>query len=1092
PINSVLRRGMFAAAVLLLLAVVCAAPAAASADDAVVFDGSGHEYSTATALAEALGDGNATLSSDSTLKLLKDINVTGTINITGSMTILGEGHTIWRGASNTTLINITRGTLTLGDGLSPLTIHGQDDKFNQANNNGWSLIHVTGGTTELIMNDGITITNASVRKGNNLDSGFKPCNAAGIMVYMGATFTMNGGLITNNTATYGAGVYLYDNAKMIMNGGAISGNKATEKGSGVAFHKSRFTMNDGEISGNPAGSNGAMVYGSGSTFYMYGGKISENGGSGVYMSGIERTPTTYSIFRMYDGEISGNKADNNGGGIFAHAYSRIWVLGGKISNNTANKNGGGIYFTGGSGASCSVTGGEISGNKANNNGGGMYIFAVDEVHINGNTTFTENTASSGQAIYIDTANDRTQVRLSGNVIFSEDQTFTISKLQSATGIRIPAPYTGEIKFLELLEDNLDGKTIFTVDPAAGTATSILPRLGLADTTKWTLTADDSTGKIIGTLNKPIALSGADNVTVKWINSTIANVSIRLDPNANDATDVSVKLGSQTSQTLSDTFPKGSTISDLQVTGLTPGQTYAVTAVLKNTGISTKTFTSEILTGVQAPTPAKVVITGEGGTELPESGVLLPQDNSMTFGVLVYDTASNLLKDEPVTWSGAGTYTTEDASTPTTITLTGTSAGTDTLTATTVHGGSVTGTALIEVTTTTPTSLSITADKQTIALGDTIHLTAVATDDADKQFAGYDVTWTVSPSETISASKTGAAVSFTPTTAGTYTISATVADPSLTADSVTITVVGKPTITDNPTDAAYTSGETDITDISVSATAPGSGTLGYQWQKSTDPAFGADVTDISGATQTTYTPDVSTAGTWYYRANVTYTEDGFTTWEYSAAAKITVLVPTADEIRLNPDQTEVTITKGANIQITATAYNNTIQSEFPDPKIVWTIDSAKYAQISQNGDTVTLTGLAAGTSTLSVHTGSVEKQITVTVTDTTPGPDPSPGPGPQPQPPVSSSGSGNMDGAYRVLFETSGGSFISPATGLSSGDRITAPANPVKDGYTFAGWYKDSACTQSWSFSDGIPGDMTLYAKWTGGSSSSQSSSQQSG
>ncbi|MCZ9312045.1 MAG: InlB B-repeat-containing protein, partial [Methanocorpusculum sp.] len=785
---------------------------------------------------------------------------------------------------------------------------------------------------------------------------------------------------------------------------------------------------------------------------------------------------------MYDGEISGNKAGNNGGGIFAHAYSRIWVLGGKISNNTANKNGGGIYFTGGIGASCSVTGGEISGNKANNNGGGMYIFAVDEVHINGNTTFTENTASSGQAIYIDTANDRTQVRLSGNVIFSEDQTFTISKLQSATGIRIPAPYTGEIKFLELLEDNLDGKTIFTVDPAAGTATSILPRLGLADTTKWTLTADDSTGKIIGTLNKPIALSGADNVTVKWINSTIANVSIRLDPNANDATDVSVKLGSQTSQTLSDTFPKGSTISDLQVTGLTPGQTYAVTAVLKNTGISTKTFTSEILTGVQAPTPAKVVITGEGGTELPESGVLLPQDNSMTFGVLVYDTASNLLKDEPVTWSGAGTYTTEDASTPTTITLTGTSAGTDTLTATTVHGGSVTGTASINVTTTTPTSLSITADKQTIALGDTIHLTAVATDDADKQFAGYDVTWTVSPSETISASKTGAAVSFTPTTAGTYTISATVADPSLTADSVTITVVGKPTITDNPTDAAYTSGETDITDISVSATAPGSGTLGYQWQKSTDPAFGADVTDISGATQTTYTPDVSTAGTWYYRANVTYTEDGFTTWEYSAAAKITVLVPTADEIRLNPDQTEVTITKGANIQITATAYNNTIQSEFPDPKIVWTIDSAKYAQISQNGDTVTLTGLAAGTSTLSVHTGSVEKQITVTVTDTTPGPDPGPGPGPQPQPPVSSSGSGNMDGAYRVLFDAQGGSFINPATGLSAGDRVAKPADPVRNGYTFGGWYKDAACTQTWDFADGIPGDMTLYAKWNGGSS----------
>ncbi|MCZ0860836.1 InlB B-repeat-containing protein, partial [Methanocorpusculum sp. MG] len=78
----------------------------------------------------------------------------------------------------------------------------------------------------------------------------------------------------------------------------------------------------------------------------------------------------------------------------------------------------------------------------------------------------------------------------------------------------------------------------------------------------------------------------------------------------------------------------------------------------------------------------------------------------------------------------------------------------------------------------------------------------------------------------------------------------------------------------------------------------------------------------------------------------------------------------------------------------------------------------------------------------------------------------------------SSGSGNMNNAFRVLFDTSGGSYISPATGLSYGDRVAEPANPVKDGYTFGGWYKDAACTQAWSFSDSIPGDMTLYAKWT--------------
>ena len=52
------------------------------------------------------------------------------------------------------------------------------------------------------------------------------------------------------------------------------------------------------------------------------------------------------------------------------------------------------------------------------------------------------------------------------------------------------------------------------------------------------------------------------------------------------------------------------------------------------------------------------------------------------------------------------------------------------------------------------------------------------------------------------------------------------------------------------------------------------------------------------------------------------------------------------------------------------------------------------------------------------------------------------------------------------------------TDLSAGDKLTKPEDPVKDGYTFAGWHKDTACTQAWDFNDGITGSMTLYAKWT--------------
>ncbi|MDV0444223.1 InlB B-repeat-containing protein [Methanorbis rubei] len=107
-------------------------------------------------------------------------------------------------------------------------------------------------------------------------------------------------------------------------------------------------------------------------------------------------------------------------------------------------------------------------------------------------------------------------------------------------------------------------------------------------------------------------------------------------------------------------------------------------------------------------------------------------------------------------------------------------------------------------------------------------------------------------------------------------------------------------------------------------------------------------------------------------------------------------------------------------------------------------------------------------------------FTATFTDASPlilAYDPSGGPGPVPPGPSDSS-DGNMENAFRVLFDSKGGSFVQPATYLSYGDRVPKPSEPTKDGYTFSGWHKDEACTILWIFSeDAIPGDMTLYAKW---------------
>ena len=44
--------------------------------------------------------------------------------------------------------------------------------------------------------------------------------------------------------------------------------------------------------------------------------------------------------------------------------------------------------------------------------------------------------------------------------------------------------------------------------------------------------------------------------------------------------------------------------------------------------------------------------------------------------------------------------------------------------------------------------------------------------------------------------------------------------------------------------------------------------------------------------------------------------------------------------------------------------------------------------------------------------------------------------------------------------------------------ITPPANPVKAGSYFGGWFKEAGCENAFDFAAGITADTTIYAKWT--------------
>lgn len=67
--------------------------------------------------------------------------------------------------------------------------------------------------------------------------------------------------------------------------------------------------------------------------------------------------------------------------------------------------------------------------------------------------------------------------------------------------------------------------------------------------------------------------------------------------------------------------------------------------------------------------------------------------------------------------------------------------------------------------------------------------------------------------------------------------------------------------------------------------------------------------------------------------------------------------------------------------------------------------------------------------------------------------------------------------HTVRFDAGEGSAVA-AQKVEDGKAATRPADPEREGYTFAGWCSDAGRTQAYDFSTPVSGDVTLYAKWT--------------
>ena len=138
----------------------------------------------------------------------------------------------------------------------------------------------------------------------------------------------------------------------------------------------------------------------------------------------------------------------------------------------------------------------------------------------------------------------------------------------------------------------------------------------------------------------------------------------------------------------------------------------------------------------------------------------------------------------------------------------------------------------------------------------------------------------------------------------------------------------------------------------------------------------------------------------------------------------------------------------------TNYTYTLQNDSGATSTLVTAVSGNGEPVSINGQALSTGGSAAvaipnsGTTDIVVEIGT--KTYTLTI--------------------LRNSGTGGGATSYTLTFDTNGGSAIAPIT-QDYGTAITAPADPTKTGYTFAGWTPTIPAT--------MPAEnMTIKAKWT--------------
>lgn len=142
----------------------------------------------------------------------------------------------------------------------------------------------------------------------------------------------------------------------------------------------------------------------------------------------------------------------------------------------------------------------------------------------------------------------------------------------------------------------------------------------------------------------------------------------------------------------------------------------------------------------------------------------------------------------------------------------------------------------------------------------------------------------------------------------------------------------------------------------------------------------------------------------------------------------------------------TLSVGVSMQLEARVTSPASRTQ----PVRWTSSNADVASISKTG---LVKAVSKGTAKMTAKSGGKSVSVNITVEDTE-----------------------IPEAGYIVTFDTAGGSAVASQS-VAGGSTAVKPADPVREGYTFGGWYTDSTLTAAYDFASPVTGNLTLYAKW---------------